>query len=68
MATAGPKQLVYGPMPSRRLGRSLGIGLVPFKAATALVSASAAKPRAHEDRSCNAASTAANKNRVEETP
>lgn len=27
----GGKQLVYGPVPSRRLGRSLGVDLVPFK-------------------------------------
>jgi wyosine [tRNA(Phe)-imidazoG37] synthetase (radical SAM superfamily) len=25
---------IYGPVPSRRLGRSLGIDLVPFKACT----------------------------------
>ncbi len=30
MSTRAP-QLVYGPVPSRRLGRSLGIDLVPFK-------------------------------------
>jgi len=27
----GGKQLTYGPVPSRRLGRSLGVDLVPFK-------------------------------------
>jgi wyosine [tRNA(Phe)-imidazoG37] synthetase (radical SAM superfamily) len=25
------RRLVYGPVPSRRLGRSLGVDLVPFK-------------------------------------
>jgi len=25
------KQFVYGPVPSRRLGRSLGVDLVPYK-------------------------------------
>ena len=34
MAAAGPGQLVYGPVPSRRLGRSLGVDLVPFKTCT----------------------------------
>lgn len=29
-----PQQLVYGPVPSRRLGRSLGVDLVPFKTCT----------------------------------
>lgn len=28
------EQLVYGPVPSRRLGRSLGVDLVPFKTCT----------------------------------
>ena len=30
----GAPQLVYGPVPSRRLGRSLGVDLVPFKTCT----------------------------------
>ena len=30
----GAEQLVYGPVPSRRLGRSLGVDLVPFKTCT----------------------------------
>jgi wyosine [tRNA(Phe)-imidazoG37] synthetase (radical SAM superfamily) len=30
----GAQQLVYGPVPSRRLGRSLGIDLVPLKTCT----------------------------------
>lgn len=30
----GPKQYVFGPVLSRRLGRSLGIDVVPFKACT----------------------------------
>jgi wyosine [tRNA(Phe)-imidazoG37] synthetase (radical SAM superfamily) len=29
-----PSQCVYGPVPSRRLGRSLGVDLVPFKTCT----------------------------------
>lgn len=33
-AAANPRQLVYGPVPSRRLGRSLGVDLVPFKTCT----------------------------------
>ena len=33
-AAASPRQLVYGPVPSRRLGRSLGVDLVPFKTCT----------------------------------
>jgi len=33
MSTAG-RQHVYGPVPSRRLGRSLGVDLVPFKTCT----------------------------------
>jgi len=31
---AGAQQLVYGPVPSRRLGRSLGVDLVPLKTCT----------------------------------
>ena len=31
---ANARQLVYGPVPSRRLGRSLGVDLVPFKTCT----------------------------------
>ena len=34
MAPAATQQLVYGPVPSRRLGRSLGVDLVPFKTCT----------------------------------
>jgi wyosine [tRNA(Phe)-imidazoG37] synthetase (radical SAM superfamily) len=34
MSTAAAEQLVYGPVPSRRLGRSLGVDLVPFKTCT----------------------------------
>ena len=33
-AAASVEQLVYGPVPSRRLGRSLGVDLVPFKTCT----------------------------------
>jgi len=33
MSTGGFR-CVYGPVPSRRLGRSLGIDLVPFKTCT----------------------------------
>ena len=33
MSAAG-RQHVYGPVPSRRLGRSLGVDLVPFKTCT----------------------------------
>jgi len=33
-STASAEQLVYGPVPSRRLGRSLGVDLVPFKTCT----------------------------------
>ena len=33
-ATASTQQLVYGPVPSRRLGRSLGVDLVPLKTCT----------------------------------
>jgi len=29
-----PKKYIYGPVPSRRLGRSLGVDLVPFKTCT----------------------------------
>ena len=29
-----PFQYLYGPVPSRRLGRSLGIDLVPYKTCT----------------------------------
>ena len=32
--TTNPTHYVYGPVPSRRLGRSLGIDLVPFKTCT----------------------------------
>jgi wyosine [tRNA(Phe)-imidazoG37] synthetase (radical SAM superfamily) len=32
--TAGERQVVYGPVPSRRLGRSLGVDLVRFKTCT----------------------------------
>jgi len=32
--TEQPKQYIYGPVPSRRLGRSLGVDLVPFKTCT----------------------------------
>lgn len=32
--TTGGCQYVYGPVPSRRLGRSLGVDLVPFKTCT----------------------------------
>jgi wyosine [tRNA(Phe)-imidazoG37] synthetase (radical SAM superfamily) len=32
--TANPFKYIYGPVPSRRLGRSLGIDLVPFKTCT----------------------------------
>lgn len=31
---AGDRKYVYGPVPSRRLGRSLGVDLVPFKTCT----------------------------------
>jgi len=31
MAEKQPKSFVYGPVPSRRLGRSLGVDLVPYK-------------------------------------
>lgn len=31
MAENTPRELVYGPVPSRRLGRSLGVDLVPLK-------------------------------------
>ena len=31
MAENAPRELVYGPVPSRRLGRSLGVDLVPLK-------------------------------------
>jgi wyosine [tRNA(Phe)-imidazoG37] synthetase (radical SAM superfamily) len=31
---ANARQLVYGPVPSRRFGRSLGVDLVPFKTCT----------------------------------
>ena len=34
MATTATQQLVYGPVPSRRLGRSLGVDLIPFKTCT----------------------------------
>ena len=33
-AVASARQLVYGPVPSRRLGRSLGVDLVPLKTCT----------------------------------
>jgi wyosine [tRNA(Phe)-imidazoG37] synthetase (radical SAM superfamily) len=33
-SAAHPEQLVYGPVPSRRLGRSLGVDLVPLKTCT----------------------------------
>lgn len=33
-AAVSAEQLVYGPVPSRRLGRSLGVDLVPFKTCT----------------------------------
>lgn len=33
-ATVKARHLVYGPVPSRRLGRSLGVDLVPFKTCT----------------------------------
>lgn len=33
-ATPDIRSLVYGPVPSRRLGRSLGVDLVPFKTCT----------------------------------
>jgi len=33
-ATSDIRSLVYGPVPSRRLGRSLGVDLVPFKTCT----------------------------------
>jgi len=33
-AAVSAQQLVYGPVPSRRLGRSLGVDLVPFKTCT----------------------------------
>ena len=32
--SGSPKRYVFGPVPSRRLGRSLGIDLVPFKTCT----------------------------------
>jgi wyosine [tRNA(Phe)-imidazoG37] synthetase (radical SAM superfamily) len=32
--SATTRRHVYGPVPSRRLGRSLGLDLVPFKACT----------------------------------
>ncbi len=32
--TGGERQYVYGPVPSKRLGRSLGVDLVPFKTCT----------------------------------
>lgn len=32
--TVSAEQLVYGPVPSRRLGRSLGVDLVPLKTCT----------------------------------
>jgi wyosine [tRNA(Phe)-imidazoG37] synthetase (radical SAM superfamily) len=31
---AADRKYIYGPVPSRRLGRSLGIDLVPFKTCT----------------------------------
>ena len=34
MSPAPAQQLVYGPVPSRRLGRSLGVDLVPLKTCT----------------------------------
>lgn len=34
IATLDTRSLVYGPVPSRRLGRSLGVDLVPFKTCT----------------------------------
>ena len=34
MSPSAAQQLVYGPVPSRRLGRSLGVDLVPFKTCT----------------------------------
>jgi wyosine [tRNA(Phe)-imidazoG37] synthetase (radical SAM superfamily) len=34
MSPAAAQQLVYGPVPSRRLGRSLGVDLVPLKTCT----------------------------------
>jgi len=34
MSSPAAQQLVYGPVPSRRLGRSLGVDLVPFKTCT----------------------------------
>jgi wyosine [tRNA(Phe)-imidazoG37] synthetase (radical SAM superfamily) len=34
MSPATAQQLVYGPVPSRRLGRSLGVDLVPLKTCT----------------------------------
>ena len=34
MSSAPAQQLVYGPVPSRRLGRSLGVDLVPLKMCT----------------------------------
>jgi len=30
----GKKKYLYGPVPSRRLGRSLGVDIVPFKHCT----------------------------------
>jgi wyosine [tRNA(Phe)-imidazoG37] synthetase (radical SAM superfamily) len=33
-AAASSRRFVYGPVPSRRLGRSLGVDLVPFKTCT----------------------------------
>jgi wyosine [tRNA(Phe)-imidazoG37] synthetase (radical SAM superfamily) len=34
MSPSSTRRLVYGPVPSRRLGRSLGVDLVPLKACT----------------------------------
>jgi wyosine [tRNA(Phe)-imidazoG37] synthetase (radical SAM superfamily) len=34
MSSVAAQQLVYGPVPSRRLGRSLGVDLVPLKTCT----------------------------------
>lgn len=34
MAPTATQQLVYGPVPSRRLGRSLGVDLIPLKTCT----------------------------------
>ena len=34
IAMLSADQCVYGPVPSRRLGRSLGVDVVPFKTCT----------------------------------